>query len=254
MSNNKAGKYLKYAIGEIILVVIGILIALQINNWNNEHQIRKKETKYLTEIKANLLLDKKNAEGNISYNVSKLAAIDTMLQLLNSKANGSQYMPYLVKNQPLLCSFPTFDPVTIAFDNMTSSYSIDIIQNDELRAKLSSYYNYDWETSPQSAVRSRTRAFADLLLIKLIDVPQFHRSFEELMTPMLTADSKFGWIDDFAMSFQDPNYLEFHNDRQAVASMFTMMPTSIYQNKWIERAAADIQDLLDMIEHEISAK
>ena len=34
MSENKTGKYLKYAIGEIILVVVGILIALQINNWN----------------------------------------------------------------------------------------------------------------------------------------------------------------------------------------------------------------------------
>jgi len=34
MGKNKTGKYLKYAIGEIILVVIGILIALQINNWN----------------------------------------------------------------------------------------------------------------------------------------------------------------------------------------------------------------------------
>jgi len=34
MERNNTGKYLKYAIGEIILVVIGILIALSINNWN----------------------------------------------------------------------------------------------------------------------------------------------------------------------------------------------------------------------------
>jgi len=38
MEKNKTGKYLKYAIGEIILVVIGILIALQINNWNQNQQ------------------------------------------------------------------------------------------------------------------------------------------------------------------------------------------------------------------------
>ena len=36
MSENKTGKYLKYAIGEIVLVVIGILIALSINNWNQK--------------------------------------------------------------------------------------------------------------------------------------------------------------------------------------------------------------------------
>jgi hypothetical protein len=42
MEKNKTGKYLKYAIGEIVLVVIGILIALQINNWNegNKQQLR----------------------------------------------------------------------------------------------------------------------------------------------------------------------------------------------------------------------
>ena len=43
MSKNKTGKYLKYAIGEIVLVVIGILIALQINNWNENNKQDKVE-------------------------------------------------------------------------------------------------------------------------------------------------------------------------------------------------------------------
>jgi len=53
MDKNKTGKYLKYAIGEIMLVVIGILIALQINNWNQD-RIEHKETKVLL---SNLSLD-----------------------------------------------------------------------------------------------------------------------------------------------------------------------------------------------------
>ena len=44
MEKNKIGKYLKYAIGEIILVMIGILLALQINNWNNNRIERKLES------------------------------------------------------------------------------------------------------------------------------------------------------------------------------------------------------------------
>ena len=53
LMENKTGKYFKYAIGEIVLVVIGILIALQINNWN-ENRIENKEVKtYLN----NLILD-----------------------------------------------------------------------------------------------------------------------------------------------------------------------------------------------------
>ena len=54
MSENKTGKYFKYAIGEIVLVVIGILIALQINNWNEARKARNKEIVYLNNIKSDL--------------------------------------------------------------------------------------------------------------------------------------------------------------------------------------------------------
>jgi hypothetical protein len=48
---NKTGKYFKYAIGEIVLVVIGILIALSINNWNERWKIQSNQEKYLTLLK-----------------------------------------------------------------------------------------------------------------------------------------------------------------------------------------------------------
>ena len=54
---NKTGKYFKYAIGEIVLVVVGILIALQINNWNDERKMRIVELDILRGIKQNILLD-----------------------------------------------------------------------------------------------------------------------------------------------------------------------------------------------------
>ena len=50
LMENNTGKYFKYAIGEIILVVIGILIALQINNWNENNQDRKQEKKILSQL------------------------------------------------------------------------------------------------------------------------------------------------------------------------------------------------------------
>ena len=51
MSENKTGKYLKYATGEIVLVVIGILIALSINNWNENRKTYEKERMYLSSLK-----------------------------------------------------------------------------------------------------------------------------------------------------------------------------------------------------------
>jgi len=57
ISENNMGKYFKYAIGEILLVVIGILIALQINNWNEERKEKHKAKSYLINIKEDLALD-----------------------------------------------------------------------------------------------------------------------------------------------------------------------------------------------------
>ncbi|MGK0309175.1 MAG: hypothetical protein ACI8RP_002143 [Urechidicola sp.] len=58
MEKNKTGKYLKYAIGEIILVVIGILIALQINNWNESRKQSTSEKEFITSVKNDLKQDK----------------------------------------------------------------------------------------------------------------------------------------------------------------------------------------------------
>ena len=62
MEKNKTGKYFKYAIGEIVLVVIGILIALSINNWNESRKDFSKSKNYLSEILKDLV------EDTISFN------------------------------------------------------------------------------------------------------------------------------------------------------------------------------------------
>ena len=63
---NKTGKYLKYAIGEIILVVIGILIALQINNWNEARKQKDSLNNIYVTIKTDLQEDIKNIDRVIS--------------------------------------------------------------------------------------------------------------------------------------------------------------------------------------------
>lgn len=51
LNENKTSKYLKYAIGEIVLVMIGILLALQVNNWNNERKEYQQLKKYAVSLK-----------------------------------------------------------------------------------------------------------------------------------------------------------------------------------------------------------
>jgi sensor domain CHASE-containing protein len=64
---NTFSKYLIYAIGEIVLVVIGILIALQINNWNSNQKDELQETKILLQLKEGLALDRNKMEAELNY-------------------------------------------------------------------------------------------------------------------------------------------------------------------------------------------
>ena len=66
MEQNKTGKYLKYAFGEILLVVIGILIALQINNWNEN----RKESDKLHQVYERILIDVENDLNELSANLA----------------------------------------------------------------------------------------------------------------------------------------------------------------------------------------
>ena len=70
LSEGKTGKYLKYALGEIILVVIGILIALSINNWNQERQQKKVLNNIYATIKADLKQDIVNIDKIVSSSQS----------------------------------------------------------------------------------------------------------------------------------------------------------------------------------------
>ena len=77
LTENKFAKYLIYAIGEIILVVIGILIALQVNNFNENRQIEELEISLLKEMKDNLRSDIEDIKINIgihekAFNLQKL--------------------------------------------------------------------------------------------------------------------------------------------------------------------------------------
>ncbi len=64
LMNHQTGQYLKYAIGEIFLVVIGILIALQINTWNENRKRKVEEIKLLKEMKEALIKDQKDIFSN----------------------------------------------------------------------------------------------------------------------------------------------------------------------------------------------
>ena len=82
LMENKTGKYFKYAIGEIILVMIGILLALQVNNWNNENKDRISERKILDNIHRDFLTNKVRFDSLKAIHYRSAVALDSMIALL----------------------------------------------------------------------------------------------------------------------------------------------------------------------------
>ncbi len=131
--DNRPLKYMRYAIGEIVLVVVGILIALYINNWN-ENRLEKKEV-------ANVLEQIKNElESDISYFNKNLYNIQDITAYLNKvserkydEINLSQLLYYLPIN---------FNPKKfgLSYTKMIESGIIKHIENSHLGDKLQEYY------------------------------------------------------------------------------------------------------------------
>jgi len=78
--DNKVAKYLSYALGEILLVVIGILIALQVNNWNEERKSNKVSAQTIQKLQAELSEVKSEIEEAIEVNEMILSWADSYLQ------------------------------------------------------------------------------------------------------------------------------------------------------------------------------
>lgn len=136
LNEGKTTRYLKYAIGEIVLVVIGILIALQINNWSQESNNSKLELKAL-----------KNLKEDFDFNLSELYRVDSLntknirscLLILNH--TGSRYSEDFNLNNYLndAGASPDYVPKTGFLNDLISSGNLGLIKNSTLRNLLSSW-------------------------------------------------------------------------------------------------------------------
>jgi len=137
IKENRASKYLLYAIGEIILVVIGILIALSINNWNNDQNLRRTEVALLKEMKKNLETDLVDIQWNINNNKTKLNANEIVLESLKNSESYNDTLNFYYGN---LWGGTYFSKNTSAYDNL-KSIGFHIIKNDSLRIRITKLYS-----------------------------------------------------------------------------------------------------------------
>ena len=132
LQQNKVGSYLKYAIGEIFLVVIGILIALQINNANEAHKARQSERVVLK----NLVQDLRADSLSFSDNLATLTQINNLHQALYEI--GVKGMDSDIENPNLIRRLIYYNPIAIKNDPFVA----DKISNEDIRKEINTYSRY----------------------------------------------------------------------------------------------------------------
>tara|TARA_R100000935_G_scaffold8302_7_gene17532 strand:+ start:161453 stop:162190 length:738 start_codon:yes stop_codon:yes gene_type:complete len=138
IGENRFSKYLFYAIGEIILVVIGILIALSINNWNQERQLQNEEKSILKNIHTEFLENKVALKLGFEENNQGSKAAITLLNLVGQKREHIQ-QHNLDSLMYVMLETGSYRPSENTISDLLQSGKLQLLQNEELKNLL-----YKW--------------------------------------------------------------------------------------------------------------
>ena len=221
-------KYLVYAIGEIALVVMGILIALQINNWNEQNKANGFELKMLKELNSSLMTNTQELERGIEMSI---LARESCLVVLNHLTNHLPYHDSLNVHFSKSLFWYQNIPDYAAFET-TKSYGLHLLKNDELRILLSAVYGKRMEWL--ATVENRNHDFHFITVVPM--AMKLFKSLQEWseMKPV-----------DYSSLKNNTNYisilktLEFNRDRD------------VY---WFEELLEDMKDLESLVKLEMEKR
>ena len=141
LTENKFSKYLLYAIGEIILVVIGILIALQINNWNEDRKAKNEEQRII----ADLHTEFQNNYEALRIDIERLQrVVDSSRELLDLLQEPEPRIEELKLDSLIseTLTTPTWNPSFFVMEELKKSGGFAQLQNAELKTALLEWERY----------------------------------------------------------------------------------------------------------------
>jgi len=138
LTENKFSKYLIYAIGEIILVVIGILIAVSINNWNEKQKLKTQEIEILQNFQNTFKEDLKGLNRAITINNRVKKSMTLLLDYMNEDKSYHDSLKYHFGNTNVHWEFTISSSV---FDALKSK-DLNLISNDSLRQEIIELYTW----------------------------------------------------------------------------------------------------------------
>ncbi len=138
LMENKNGKYFKYAIGEIVLVVIGILIALQINNWNETNKNEREQIVFLNNLKNDLANDLIQLDQILKFQKEKLSTVNELKGQLLSNKEFEEIEQLFAKISS--SDNDTYFPNTGSYTTSVSSGKIASLNPSSLRIAITNLY------------------------------------------------------------------------------------------------------------------
>ncbi len=141
-AQNNVAKYMRYAIGEILLVVIGILIALQVNNWNQERKETLVELGILFDIQSNLTESLHELQRSNMNNQRGISQYNKLIEHIEKEQPYTPNLDSIFGIIPLW-SAPYF--TTSAYEAFKSK-GPELIKNDSLKKIITQFYDSDIST------------------------------------------------------------------------------------------------------------
>jgi hypothetical protein len=222
LTENKFKKYLFYAIGEIVLVVIGILIAVSINNWKQSIDLNKVEQNLYSDLIQELQTDLFGIQGNRIYNnkytarynrASEIILTDTQKQLIDTLA--------IIATE--LTNFSDFNNEESAFNKLATSGKLEIITNKEILRRLQnlgSLYNY---------------------------INRLEKNHEQIMLTIIPKITKYLRIKPFQVMMPEQLYdYKFHNDIEL------MIKLGVEKDGLYEQAETQLSGLINLLKEELN--
>jgi len=240
--DNKKSKYLKYAFGEIILVVIGILIALQINNWNQKRIDKNTEQIYLTGLKEELEISKWKLKELININKKNYSGAKKIVKLStqnNDSIKQSLFSKLLVETFSDDVAFNSNNSLLI---EMINSGNLKNLSNSELRKQLTNWISTLEDISRQEEELSNQR-------IKVLDM--FRTDKYSLNTDFQEAgvSNHFG----LPKTENEVNNLSLLNSKEFENNSILFIITSIATEKsHYNPLMNDLDSILKLINEEIN--
>lgn len=236
LSEGKTGKYFKYAIGEIILVVIGILIALSINNWNEDRKNKLAEANYYCRILDDFELNEKLVDEALESTNDKIRRCKELIVDLNRIPNNKSD---ILNDFIYTLRLNVFVPSRIAFDDLTSSGNLKLLTDLQLKNRLIEYNSFLENTLDLLAeIRNEiNKRVLDYELSTEVGIQEFDYLKKELGQEILVLLPNREWTGDT----EDPIFIKFQDNLVFLVTMY------IRQGQHLSKLKQEMQEPLQLL-------